>query len=344
MTHYNLALLGFGNVGQSLARLLQRKAPSLAADFCLTFSVTAISTARHGSAADPAGLDLDQALRLAASGESLSALTSRPAPVDAFELLRLSQADVLFENTPVNYHTGQPALSYLRAALELGMHAITANKGPVVHGYRHLTELAAEHGRKFYFESAVMDGAPIFSLFRQALPAAELHAFSGILNSTTNLILGRMEAGESLDEAIAYAQSIGIAETDPSGDVDGWDAAVKVAALVTVLMGIPLLPDQVERQGIRAITPAQVAAARTQGQRWKLVCTARREGAQVHARVSPQQVSPESPLFGVEGTSSIITFMTDVLSQLSIVEGNPGPETTAYGLLADFINAARGTK
>ena len=187
-----------------------------------------------------------------------------------------------------------------------------------------------------------MDGAPIFSLFRQALPAAELRAFSGILNSTTNLILGRMEAGESLEDAISYAQSIGIAETDPSGDVDGWDAAVKVAALVTVLMGLPLLPEQVERQGIRAITPAQVAAARAQGQRWKLVCTARRTGDQVFARVAPQPVGPESPLFGVEGTSSIVTFETDVLSQLSIVEGNPGPETTAYGLLADFINAARG--
>ena len=342
MTHYNLALLGFGNVGQSLARLLQRKAPSLAADFDLTFTVTAIGTARHGAAFDPRGLDLDQALRLAARGEDLSALSPHPAPTDTFELLRRSQADVLFENTPVNYHTGQPALDYLRAALALGMHAITANKGPVVHGFQALSALAAGHGRKFYFESAVMDGAPIFSLFRQALPAAELRAFSGILNSTTNLILGRMEAGESLEDAISYAQSIGIAETDPSGDVDGWDAAVKVAALVTVLMGLPLLPEQVERQGIRAITPAQVAAARAQGQRWKLVCTARRTGDQVFARVAPQPVGAESPLYGVEGTSSIVTFETDVLSQLSIVEGNPGPETTAYGLLADFINAARG--
>jgi homoserine dehydrogenase len=342
MTPYNLALLGFGNVGQSLARLLQRKAPSLAADYDLTFTITAIGTARHGLAADPLGLDIDHALRLAAHGESLACLTAQPAPADAFELLRLSGADVLFENTPVNYHTGQPALGYLRAALELGMHAITANKGPVVHGYRELTDLARQRGRKFYFESAVMDGAPIFSLFRQALPAAELISFRGILNSTTNLILGRMEDGESLEQAIAYAQSIGIAETDPSGDIDGWDAAVKVAALVTVLMGIPLLPEQVERQGIRGITPQDITATRQQGQRWKLVCTARREGMGVHAQVVPLRVSPDSPLYGVEGTSSIITFETDVLSQLSIVEGNPGPETTAYGLLADFINAARG--
>jgi homoserine dehydrogenase len=342
MTHYNLALLGFGNVGQSLVRLLQRKAPSLSADFGITFSVTTIGTGRHGCAVDPAGLDLDHALRLAGSGENLSALTSNPAPEDALELLRLSGAGVLFENTPVNYHSGEPALSYLRLALELGMHAITANKGPVVHGYRQLTELAARVGRKFHFESAVMDGAPIFSLFRQALPVAELRGFRGILNSTTNLILDRMAAGESLDQAIAYAQSIGIAETDPSGDIDGWDAAVKVAALVTVLIGIPLLPEQVQRQGIREIIPGDIAAAANEGYRWKLVCSAYREGAAVRAIVAPELVHPGDPLHNVGGTSSIITFETDVLPQLTIVEGNPGPETTAYGLLADFINATRG--
>jgi homoserine dehydrogenase len=208
----------------------------------------------------------------------------------------------------------------------------------VVHAYQELTDLALKHGRKFYFESAVMDGAPIFSLFRQSLPAISLHGFTGILNSTTNLILTRMEAGESMPEAIAYAQSMGIAETDPSGDIDGWDAAVKVAALVTVLMGMPLKPDQVDRTGIHQLTAEHINQARQQGLRWKLVCTARREAGQVSARVAPQLVAPDSPLYGVNGTSSIVTFETDVLPQLSIVEGNPGPETTAYGLLADFIN------
>jgi homoserine dehydrogenase len=178
-------------------------------------------------------------------------------------------------------------------------------------------------------------------LFRGSLPAANLHVLRGILNSTTNLILTRMEGGESFAQAVAYAQSIGIAETDPSGDVDGWDAAVKVAALVTVLMGIPLKPDQVERTGIRSLTSDDIQQAQLQGKRWKLVCTARRDGETVLARVAPELVGTDSPLYGVEGTSSIITFETDVLTQLSIIEGNPGPETTAYGLLADFINATR---
>jgi homoserine dehydrogenase len=155
------------------------------------------------------------------------------------------------------------------------MHAITANKGPVVHAYHELCELARTRDRKFHFESTVMDGAPIFSLFRTALPAARLESLRGILNSTTNLILGRMESGEAFDEAVKYAQKVGLAETDPSGDVDGWDAAIKVAALVTVLMGIPLKPQQVERTGIQDITPAMIAAAKAEGKRWKLVCSAK---------------------------------------------------------------------
>lgn len=345
MTEYNLALLGFGNVGRALARLLQRKRKELLFRYDLAFKITAIATRKHGMAIDHSGIDLEEALRIIEQPyngvQNLERLSREPAPSDAIEFLQRCGAQVLFENTPVDYESGQPAVNHLRLALEHGMHAITANKGPVVHAYRELTELAERQGRKFYFESAVMDGAPIFSLFREALPAAQLRAFTGVLNSTTNLILSRMEGGESFAEALAYAQKIGIAETDPSGDVDGWDAAVKVAALVTVLMDIPLKPHQIERQGIRTITQEEIQRARLEGKRWKLVCSARRNEAGIEARVSPQMVTPDSPLYQVHGTTSIIQFETDVLGALTIIEANPGPETTAYGLLADFVNAVK---
>ena len=342
MAHYKLALLGFGNVGQALARLFLDKQAELWERQHLTFSVTGISTARHGAAINPAGLDIERALGLMQEKNgSLTSLSTLPIPQDAFEFIRRCEADVLFENTPVNYDTGQPAIDHLRTALEQGMHAITANKGPVVHSYRELTALAQAKGRRFYFESAVMDGAPIFSLFREALPGANLITLQGVLNSTTNLILSRMEDGESFEQAVAYAQSIGIAETDPSGDIDGWDASVKVAALATVLMSVPLKPQEVERQGIRGITPVEIERARAQGKRWKLVCTATRQGDRIRARVTPEMVGPDSPLYGVEGTTSIVQFETDVLGLLSIIESNPGPRTTAYGLFADFLNAVR---
>jgi len=341
MKPISLALVGFGHVGQALARLLLRKRQLLLAQYGLSFSVTGISTAKHGAAIDPQGIRLDNALELAAGGQRLDQLSTVQAPQDTLAFIRACPADVLFENTPVNHHTGQPAIDYLRAALEQGMHVITANKGPVVHGYAQLRELAQQKQRRFLFESAVMDGAPIFSLFHGSLPAAELRGFYGILNSCTNLLLGQMEQGMAFHKAVRYAQSIGIAETDPAADIDGWDAAIKVAALATVLLDTPLKPQEIEREGIRAITPQMIEEARTAGQRWKLVCRAQKQGEQVRARVAPEQVGKDSPLYSINGTSSYAEFELDVLPGLGIVENNPGPETTAYGLLSDLVNATR---
>ncbi len=218
------------------------------------------------------------------------------------------------------------------------MHAITANKGPVVHGHHALTSLASQKGLQFRFKSTVMDGAPIFSLHRATLPGAELRGFTGILNSCTNLLLERMESGETLEEAVRYGASIGITETDPSADIDGWDASIKVAALVTVLMGVPMKPQDVDREGIRGITPAMLAEARQAGMRWKLVCRASKQDDKIVATVKPEKVSPASPLYSVSGTSSFVVFETDVLPGLGILESDPGPETTAFGLLADMLN------
>jgi homoserine dehydrogenase len=340
MSHYNLALLGFGNVGRALARLLQRKEAELQSRYDITFRVTGIATGRHAAAVNPAGLDYIRAAGLVEAGESLTALSKTPIGGNS-EFLHACAADVMFENTPVNHATGQPAIDHLHLALELGMHAITANKGPVVHAYRELSEYAKTRHKKFYFEATVMDGAPIFSLFRSALPAAQLLGFRGILNSTTNLILGRMENGESFEDAVKYAQSVGLAETDPAADVDGWDASIKVAALINVLMEIPFSPQLVDRTGIRHITPEMVADAKADGKRWKLVCSAERVGGLATGRVAPELVSPDSPLYRVDGATSIVQFKTDVLGDLSITEKDPTPVCTAYGLLADFVNAVR---
>jgi homoserine dehydrogenase len=337
-----IALVGFGNVGMALARLLEKKQPVLRSEFGFSTLITGIATAHHGSAIDASGIDHQQAITTCMNGLSLNALSTFPVPGSIIDFIRSVPADVMFENSPVNHQTGQPAADHLKTALECGMHAITANKGPVVHAHTELTQLAQEKKRRFLFESAVMDGAPIFSLFRGALPAVELKGFRGILNSCTNLLLEMMEQGKTLEEAVEYGKSIGITETDPSADIDGWDAAIKVAALSTVLMGIPLKPQQIDRKGIREITPRMITEALAAGERWKLVCTARRAVEGVKASVAPQRIKSDNPLYSVNGTSSFVQFEMDTLPGLGILESNPGPETTAYGLLADLINAVRG--
>jgi homoserine dehydrogenase len=241
----------------------------------------------------------------------------------------------------LNAATGEPAISYLAAALKHGAHAVTANKGPVVHGYRALRDLAADMQRGFRFESTVMDGVPIFSLFRTALPLARVQGFRGILNSTSNFVLSCMEAAKSLEEGIAEAQAQGLAETDPSNDIDGWDSAVKVAALATVLMDAPLTPQAVQREGIRGLDAAAVRRARAEGAPYKLVCAAARIVGGVRAVVAPERVTSTDPLSQVNGTSSVVQFETDVLTGLTVVEHDPTPSTTAYGMLADFVDLAR---
>jgi homoserine dehydrogenase len=346
--HYNLALIGFGNVARALARLLLRKQDLLKSQYDITFSFTGISTGRHGFAVNPHGIDIQKALQLVEGGNSISALSTFQVG-DSLAVIKTSQADVMFENSPVNTQTGQPALGHIRTALELGMHAITANKGPVVHGYRELTALAKSKGKRFGFESTVLGGSPVFSVFRETFPLAELSSFKGILNATTNIILSRMEKGESYDDAVKYCQSVGVAETDPTNDVDGWDAAIKVAALITVLMDAPFTPQQVNPTGIRGITREMITKAKAEGKRYKLVCSVEKTGDHINAHVSPQLVDSSSPLFGMMNSSTGVSFRTDVLPDYSITvserEGMAGgPIETAYGLFADFVNIARTVK
>ncbi|HET9590222.1 MAG TPA: homoserine dehydrogenase [Anaerolineales bacterium] len=340
--HYNLAFIGFGNVARALARLLLRKRGLLEAQYGSTVSVTGIATGRHGFAVNPSGIDIQEALGLVESGKSIDPLSTFQVN-NSLEVIQHSSAHVIFENSPVNTRTGQPALDHIRTALELGIHAITANKGPVVHGYRELTALAKSKGKTFGFESTVLGGSPLFSVFRETLPLAELASFKGILNATTNIILSRMENGESYEDAVKYCQSAGVAETDPSNDVDGWDAAIKVAALVTVLMDTPFTPQQVKPIGIRGITPEMIARATAEGKRYKLVCSAEKAGGQIIARVAPELLDSSSLLYGMMNSSTGVTFRTDVLPDYSITvterEGMPGgPIETAYGLFADFVN------
>jgi hypothetical protein len=219
MKEIKIALIGFGSVGQALARLLISKQSFLARQHQLNVVLTGILTAHHGTVINEAGIDLQAALSLAESDQSLQTLPGETTSVSGVDFVRVCHAGIVFENTPVNYDTGEPALSHIKQALKMRKTAITANKGPIVHGYRELRDLALAHGGRLLFESTVMDGAPIFSLWREALPGAELQSFRGVLNSTTNLILTLMEDGHTFDEAVSHAQSIGIAESDPSGDI-----------------------------------------------------------------------------------------------------------------------------
>jgi homoserine dehydrogenase len=338
MQTYNLCILGFGNVGRALARHLLAKRSELRERYGIEWQLTGVATRRMGWLADARGFDV------------AALLADRPPEPRPQELnnvhdwLSAARADALFELSSLNPQSGQPAIDHIRAALQYGAHAITANKGTVVHGYNELQALAQARGRRYLFEATMMAGAPLFSLFRETLPAVKLLRFRGILNSTTNVIIAEMEQGRSFDEAVMKAQEIGIAETDPAADIDGWDAAVKVCEIATVLMDTPLKLEEVPREGMRGLSAAMVQEARTAGRPFKYVQQVERVNGGVVASVGPQQLALDDPLMAASPSSLLAHLEMDMIPGLTInlhipASGTAGPDVTAYDVLADFIRA-----
>jgi homoserine dehydrogenase len=331
MKKYRLGFLGFGNVGRALARLLVSKSVELRENYAIEWEITGVATRRMGWRASENAIDVSRLL--AGNDDTVSELGIN-------EWLARAKPDVVFETTSLNPETGQPGIDYLKASLQFGAHSITANKGPIVYAYNELNEIALAKGKRLLFESTVPDSAPVFSLFRETLPAVRVRGFSGVFNSTTNVILETMEAGRSFAEGVKTAQELGVAETDPSHDVDGWDSIMKICAIAQVILRTPLLPKDVRREGIRGLDPATLQAARSEGKPYKLLsrATVNADGS-VTALVRPEQIAAGDPLGGVRGTSLAIHFELDTIPGLTIVSHRPNLQSTAYGLLADFINA-----
>lgn len=329
MKRYRVAFLGFGNVGRALARLLVAKTTELRERYEIEWEITGVATRRMG---------------WRASGDAIDVSTTDGIPNQhGFrEWLAIARPHVLFETTSLNPETGQPAIDYLKASLQAGAHTITANKAPIVYAYEELNALAKAQSKAFLFEATVLDSAPVFSLFRETLPAVKVRGFSGVFNSTTNVILETMEAGRSFAEGVKMAQELGVAETDPTHDVDGWDSIMKICAIARVILGVPLLPSDVRREGIRELDQQTVQAAKAEGRPYKLLsrATVNADGS-VSASVRPEQTGVGDPFGSVRGTSLAIHFELDTIPGLTVVSHRPNLQSTAYGLLADFINATR---
>ncbi len=185
-----------------------------------------------------------------------------------------------------------------------------------------------------------MDGVPIFSLVRETLPAIAVIGFRGVVNSTTNYILSEMERGRTFEEALAAMQSAGIAERDPTLDVEGWDAAAKAAALANVLLDAGITPHEVRRDGLGQATPTRISAARAAGRRLKLVASGERTGSGVRVRVRLVEVPADDLLAGLDREQNALVLKTDLLDEIAVVQRGSGLTQTAYALLSDVVTIA----
>jgi homoserine dehydrogenase len=316
-----LALIGYGNVGRALTRLLKKKRREF------PFLVTGIHTLRHGTAVDANGID------------EAPAFGPRAASIEEF--LEAAGAQTAVELTTLDPATGEPAISHIRAAFARGMHVVTANKGPIAHAYALLKEEAERAGVAFRFESAVMDGAPVFNLWRHTMPGVKVLGFTGVLNSTSKVVIEAMEAGGSFEEGLARARSMGITEADGAYDVEGWDSAAKTAALANVLMDARTTPQAVSTRGIGKLTTERVQEMAREGKTVRLVSRATRNGAGVNLKVRAVVMDRTELLACTPGTSNLILFETDLMGTFGTVSIEPGVEQTAYGVFSDLVSVGQ---
>ena len=339
-----LAIIGFGNVGQEFARLLGSRRNWLLDSKGLEVEVAGIATRSRGNILSDGAVDLDRALKGLEEHGDLRHYGDESADISPFEMIDGSNADIMIEISPLNIESGRPAIDHISHALESKMHVITANKGPIAFSYDQLESLARSNGVKLRFEGTVMDGTPIFNLVEKTMQGCEIARIEGILNSTYNYVLTEMAKGRSLEDAVKDAQRKGIAEADPSHDLDGWDAAAKITALANVLMGAGSNPRAVERQGIAGLTVEDLTNAARAGRKIKLVAAAERTESEVRTTVGLRDLGPDSVFWAVDGTSSAVTISTDLMGDITILETNPAITQTAYALFSDLLAIAEWMK
>lgn len=336
MRTYNLALIGFGGVNRALAHLIAEE-PTRFQQLGFELQVVAITDLAMGSLIQPDGIDI-RAIFAMPRHATFEDLPGGSSTADNEAVIRTSNADIIAEATFTNPLDGEPAASHVRWALEAGKHVATTNKGPIaLHGPA-LKTLAAQNNVRFAYEGSVLSGTPVISLARDQFRGLVIQGVEGILNGTSNYVLGRMEAGLSLDNAVAEAQAQGYAEADPTADIGGSDVQLKVTILANELLGGQLTPEDVDTTGITAITAADIVDAVRDGKRWKLIGSARRDAhGHVTAQVKPVAVTADHALASIHGATNAVSFDTDLLGTVTITGPGAGRVETAYALVADII-------
>jgi len=332
-----LALLGFGNAGQAFAEMLLKKHDKIKEKYGYDVIVTAIATNTKGNLINPAGIDLTKTL---SDLEKCGKFCNEDELTDMTTLQIVAEADydVAVEMTPLNIFTGQPAIDHIETAFGRQKDVITANKGPAAWKFSVLKKMAEDKGCKFFYETTVMDGTPVFNFVEKTLQLAEVTEVSGILNSTTNFILEEMAAGTPYDDIMQRGCELGFVEADPAMDIEGYDAAAKITALLNVLMDAGITPDMVERKGIEDITVEDIKAAESRGNVIKLLCKGKKNAdGTVVATVKPEEVPKSDMLASIDSTTSVVSITTDLMKKVSVVEHQPEIEQTAYGVFGDLL-------
>ena len=335
---YNIAMIGFGNVGQGFAQILTERAAMLEETYGVAFQVVAVSDLMKGSLYNPDGLPIDGLLTTVQRDGDLNSLSAPHTGWDSVKTIRESNADVIVEISYTDLETGEPALTHIQEALAHDKHIVTTNKGPTALHYPGLLKTAREKNLEIGVEGTVLSGTPALHLGLEVLRGASISKVEGILNGTTNYILTQMEDEMDYADALSEAQEKGYAEADPTGDVDGHDAAGKVVIIANLLLDLPLTMSDVDREGITNITQQDIQAAKAAGERWKLIGTVEKHADGGYtATVKPQRLPAAHPLANIGGATNAITYTTDLLGEVTLVGPGAGRVETGFAILSDLL-------
>ncbi len=341
MRHVRIWVVGLGTVGRWVVRALHTHAGTLADRYGFVPVVVGVANARDGFVHRPEGLDLPTLLELADGERSLTEHPSAHHLPSALDGLHATEADLLVEVTASPPSDGEPGFSHMHEALERRIPVVTSNKWPVaLHGVE-LVELARRQGVAFRAESTVMSGTPVLSTLVDGLAGTRPTGLVGILNATANFVLTAMANGQSYEDALAEAQAVGLAERDPSADVDGHDAVAKTMILAALVLGRQLRPEQVFRRGIAGVTRAEMDKAARTGSRIKLVASLEPTRDGLEARVEPVQLRADHPLASVEGVMNAVVCTAEPVGEVTIIGPGAGPELAGQGVFSDLIAVAR---
>ncbi len=338
MKSVNLCLTGFGRVGRAFSRLIDEKKEACRIRYGLDLRLVAVLKSDGGLCSiKKAGLSGISDLR----GDSLHGHPAWHRDLRVDKILSEFEHGCLVECTPTDLKTGDPGLSYMRKALKKGWHVAAASKGALVLKFKELAATARRKNAIVKYSAATAAALPTLDTGQISLAGAEVTRIDGILTGTTNLILSRMEEGLSFEEALKEAQDRGIAEPDPSLDIDGWDTACKILLISNAVVGTDLQLRDIRRAGIRHVTGEELRTARNNGTSLKLLGRMTRKKDKTRAEVGLFALDSGHPLFSISGTNKGVTFLTDTMDRVTVSGGKSGPSGTAAALLKDIINIYR---
>jgi homoserine dehydrogenase len=337
-----LIICGLGRVGQAFVGLLIHKDKDLQTRYGLTLKVVA-AVDIGGAGVSPEGLplkDLQAHLRRGGRVEDMVGFGKKD--LTGKEALSTLPADLLVETTPTNIKDGEPGMTHMLTALRQGRHVVTAAKGPLVLRYNELKALAEESKVRLMISAATAAALPTLDVGLSCLAGTEVLAAEGILNGTTNYILTRMhEDGCPYKEALTEAQRMGVAEPDPSLDVEGRDTANKILLIANEVFGAGLSLPDIAVEGITKVTAEDVQRAKKEGKVIKLIGKVERKDGKIIASVAPMALSSDHPLSNVRGTEKAISYLTDTMDRVTVSGGKSNPLGAAAAILKDIIRIYR---